>query len=379
MKNIHILIIQFAFTYLYALPAGAQEEFHLPPVTGQYAVGTVTAHLIDESRDETYTSISNDHRELVVQFFYPAGLQDGDQPAKAFPNGEHLVQAYKSKGFSFPEAFWHGIENTYGNAIAEAPAVESQIFPLLIYSHGHIGFKTENVYLLEELASHGYIVVAVDHPFDAILVRYPDERIVSDISTSASTDYSIRALDVQFVLDYLETINSNDALASIASKMDRRQVGVLGFSRGSRTSELVLADDSRFDAGAGLDLGLNAILDKPFMAIGTPSTYSSNFADYLIGGGYQCVIANTNHGDYMAAQTMMWTLFSLPGKVGQSDEPLRVHRIIADYTLAFFDKMLKAKHVPLLDGPSQGYPEVKFTIVGDPGTISSINDYQLYS
>ncbi|MFH1740531.1 MAG: hypothetical protein ABIH23_16100 [bacterium] len=50
------------------------------------------------------------------------------------------------------------------------------------------------------------------------------------------------------------------------------------------------------------------------------------------------------------------------------------NRIIADYALAFFDRILKGQHVPLLNGPSQDYPEVEFTVYGDPRGMSGISD-----
>ena len=36
------------------------------------------------------------------------------------------------------------------------------------------GMKEQNSALLQEMASWGHIVVAVDHPHDAALVLYPD-------------------------------------------------------------------------------------------------------------------------------------------------------------------------------------------------------------
>jgi hypothetical protein len=47
--------------------------------------------------------------------------------------------------------------------------------------------------------------------------------------------------------------------------------------------------------------------------------------------------------------------FGLSGPIGAD----RAHRIINAYTVAFFDRHLKNKPAPLLDGPATQYPEVR--------------------
>jgi hypothetical protein len=54
--------------------------FDFPPVTGPYAVGTVTRRLVDTSRAEVFSSDPRDRRELMVQFWYPAERVPGAQP-----------------------------------------------------------------------------------------------------------------------------------------------------------------------------------------------------------------------------------------------------------------------------------------------------------
>ena len=64
--------------------------------------------------------------------------------------------------------------------VADPPAASSSLdgitegFPLVLFSHSFTGMKEQNSSLLQELASWGHIVVAVDHPHDAALVLYPD-------------------------------------------------------------------------------------------------------------------------------------------------------------------------------------------------------------
>jgi dienelactone hydrolase len=55
-------------------------------------------------------------------------------------------------------------------------------FPVVLFSHSFTGVKEQNSALLQELASWGHVVVAVDHPHDAALVLYPDGRYVLGLS-----------------------------------------------------------------------------------------------------------------------------------------------------------------------------------------------------
>ena len=51
--------------------------------------------------------------------------------------------------------------------------------PIIIFSHGITGSRHIHTALAEELASHGYLVVGVDHPYDANLTIFPDGSIAS--------------------------------------------------------------------------------------------------------------------------------------------------------------------------------------------------------
>ncbi|MCB9675759.1 MAG: hypothetical protein H6737_11615 [Alphaproteobacteria bacterium] len=98
--------------------------------------------------------------------------------------------------------------------------------PLVMFSHGHGGARQQSVFLTEHLASHGFVVVAVDHPHDTIFDY--DEDLVPVVAAR-------RPDDVRFALDW--------ALASTATSghwldggIDTGAVGMLGHSFGAWTS-----------------------------------------------------------------------------------------------------------------------------------------------
>lgn len=143
----------------------------------------------------------------------------------------------------------------------------------------------------------------------------------------------------------------------------------------TRTMEV----ESRFKAGVVLDMSMQAtVLNQPVMFLqASPPEDLSALTNSLHGGGYVCKIYKTAHMDYTDGP-FWWNLFSLPGKYPESvaDDPVRITRIIADYTLAFFNKILKGQNVSLLDDPSPNYPDLDFSIIDNPQSRSAIIDFE---
>jgi hypothetical protein len=80
--------------------------------------------------------------------------------------------------------------------------------------------------------------------------------------------------------------------------------------------------------------------------------------DSLPGDGYLVLVPGMFHPNFSDA-ALYSRLFSWLGLTGPIDGD-RANSIIGSYTLAFFDKHLKGQPAPLLDGPSNQYPEVHF-------------------
>lgn len=106
-----------------------------------------------------------------------------------------------------------------GRALRDAEPTEGK-FPLIIVSHGYPGTRLMMTYLTENLASKGYVVVAIDHT----------ESTVRDRSGFSSTLLN-RPLDILFVLNEIERL-SNDETSFLYSHVDTNNVGLVGYSMG---------------------------------------------------------------------------------------------------------------------------------------------------
>ena len=169
--------------------------------TGEYSYASCTLELTDTSRIENYKS-DDSFRKLSVLIFYP-----------------------------------------------DESNIERNTCPLIVFSHGGISTKTSNLSLYKELASHGYVVVSIDHTYQAISTRmegkkiYIDPEYMKELNTENSNldinnSYEcfqkwmkLRTEDIDFVIDTCIQ-ESERASDSFYSLIDPEKIGVAGHSLG---------------------------------------------------------------------------------------------------------------------------------------------------
>src|SRR5271170_7448434 len=177
--------------------------FRLPPPTGPNAIGTRVIHLVDSSRVEVHDSSRK--RELMIQIWYPAATTRNPYAPYRRREETTLVSSYQS------------VLPTHSRL--NAPVLAGGVFPVLLFNPGWNGRRTQNTYLVEDLASHGYVVVGIDHPYNSEPVAFPDGRVIHfvaspemDFSTNsletieaaAAKELVTQAADTIFVLNQLE-------------------------------------------------------------------------------------------------------------------------------------------------------------------------------
>ena len=137
---------------------------NLPPPTGEFSVGTQIYYWTDAARDEWFTENPNDKRRLVVQVWYPT-LQ-GDGAGMVYVDQPEIRLKPLARQMGLPKFLIQHIQHVETNShLDAAPQAGSQKAPLILFSHGLGGMRTQNTVQVEELVSRGYVVVAVDHPF----------------------------------------------------------------------------------------------------------------------------------------------------------------------------------------------------------------------
>ena len=377
--------------------------FKLPMPTGPYKVATQTRHLIDESRRDPFSDKPDGARELMIQIWYPADPSAGDLPMA--PYRDRRITTLKSAHLALVES-----HSMLGGRLLRS---ESR-YPVLLYTPSWSGIRTECTVQVEELASHGYVVVGIDHPYSSSAVAFPDGRIVrrkfvgdEDYSSEAAVEafartadqqVRIRAHDASFVLDTLAHLNACDPDGLLTGSLDLARVGIFGFSLGGGTAAQACWLDRRFRAG--LDMG--GMIAGESAKQGTFAPFFFMFEGmyesfpYTLGadisrvgprkrrdieftreqfeqmksslskfGGYWMVIHGIKHLEFSDVP------FFSPFRRGSAD-PGTIARIISRYAVAFFNKHLSNIEHALLDGPSSGIPEVRFQAWrGECGPVAS--------
>ncbi|WP_044640125.1 alpha/beta hydrolase family protein [Risungbinella massiliensis] len=372
--------------------------FEFEKTTGPYLVGTTSYHWIDEKRSEDYTENPNDKRELMVQIWYPTDKPDPTTKTPYIQNVPEITEGLKRALSIPPTIFSHlGLVKTHAYLHANLSDSEKR-FPVLIFSHGLTGFRNQNTFQVEELVSHGYIVIGIDHTFDAAATVYPDGRVASikfaNLSGFPKLDEHIQLWtdDVSFVLDQVDKINQNDPQGLFTGRIDIDRIGMFGHSYGGATAVQMLWKDARVKAAINMDGTLYGTpipekgLGKPFMQMHaeksvdkkkyfetvdlaikqtgkTRKEYENNWNEMgrrwknaLANGGVSLIIPHTSHMSFTD-----FHLFSplLPNK---NEQPRQVHQIINKFSLAFFDKHLKQGNVSILDKLKVQYPDVHFNV-----------------
>ena len=64
-------------------------------------------------------------------------------------------------------------------SLVDAPPRTGAPLPVLLFSHGYTAHPSAYTALLEDLASHGYVVLSVVHPYEAMAAALADGRVVT--------------------------------------------------------------------------------------------------------------------------------------------------------------------------------------------------------
>ncbi|TFG34508.1 hypothetical protein EU527_03020 [Candidatus Thorarchaeota archaeon] len=345
--------------------------FQLPLPNGEYAIGTTTFELTDDSRDETFTEIPTDHRRILVKAWYPTDDVNGFTTAP-YVDAPHQFGTGIQKSWGFPSIIVSHFSLVKTHSYLDAPISQTKDdYPVLIFSHGYGGIIMQNTILMEELASNGYIVFSISHSYEAAVTSFPDGSVIYEATDKMYSDLAnslqIWANDTVFLVDHLELSNNPNIPSLLYSKMDLTRIGAFGHSFGGTTAEEVVLTDSRIDVGISFDSphgekasSLN--MTKPFMLFFGPDFGNPEMNDsvYLNSNStcYGLYVNGTRHHNF--ADVNLWSpLLRSFGLLGSIDGN-RMLQVLSDYVLAFFDKHLRGIDSSLLDGPSTDYPEVLF-------------------
>ncbi|SVC76948.1 uncharacterized protein METZ01_LOCUS329802, partial [marine metagenome] len=162
---------------------------NLPIPSGNYKVGTRVYTWVDTDRYEWFTSTPEDYRKIVVQVWYPATSISGSS-VPYLDQWKRRIGPI-SEQIDVPKIFIHSIKNVQSNSFLNAEAINiGSPYPLIIFSHGLGGMRMQNTIQMEELASHGYIALAIDHAYDANVTLF-DDGTIADYRSGSERELTV--------------------------------------------------------------------------------------------------------------------------------------------------------------------------------------------
>ncbi|MFE6388273.1 alpha/beta hydrolase family protein [Nocardiopsis dassonvillei] len=425
------LVLAAAFSIPTALNAATDSGSVVltpPEPTGPHAVGRTELHLVDPDRGHPWVEEATE-RDVMVSVWYPAGEgtgADGEggastgspgsgdgagtgEPAPyVTPSVAGVLKSELEQGGLHRDSV--DFDAFRVNALQDVPAADTGPFPVVLYSPGMEQSRFLNALHLEELASHGYVVAAMDHPYETLAVDMPDGRVLRTSAPSFSTEalkeaVAVRRADTRLVLDGLTALaegGSPDAGGQeppegLGGALDLEAVGMFGHSAGGLTAAEVMLEDDRVDAGLDLDGTIGYHVgdevwseanlrgaDRPFALLTAGragvelephhSGYSAGFRTFVDASSVDVLELYMADGEHFSYTDHQWVLPGVDealqpgnrawpdlveGAIGTVDpeESVRAQRA---YVTAFFDAHLRGERDPILDGPSPDLPAMEF-------------------
>lgn len=375
--------------------------FELPRPTGPSSIGTTSWVVTDESRDEPFAPGTK--RQVRVVAWYPVAAGAAGERAPYLRETGAEVQSFASL-IRQPGAF-DALLSSKGHGLTDAAPAPGGRFPVLVFSHGYTAIPSSYTTLLEDLASHGYAVLSLVHPYEATAAALADGRVVTFLDdrgqmrqgirdvlaewgpedetmakvTAATTDEEKRALtrgylsripkttaalegrvaDVKAVLANLDRLGASTGAGRLAARLDLSKVGVLGHSMGGVTAGQFCVDDERCKAGLNLD-GIpqyGSMIDKglggkPFLMVYSARPGRAGASDVVYKAAasryYRVDVAGTLHVDFSDMNFWGGPLRAR-GAFGPID-PARAAALTRQIVREYFDQELLGRPSPVLSG-----------------------------
>ena len=409
-----IFLTSFGQMALAVAQTGIQGRPTLPPPTGEFTVGRMSLDLVDTTREEPFAQTAGAKRRIVVHVWYPVDRSAviGHTPAPYLPGFEQVKSKLSDgdiKGLFRPAIYTGPMSLPITEVFEGVPFTsKGEKFPLILFSHGWGNPNFLYTAELQDIVSHGYVVVAVDHPYDTTYTQFSDgtvalfaQQAFNDATKKPNgfNDYArqrveIMAQDNHFALTEILKLSSSKAgHAPFFNRIDEQKIAAIGHSIGglaaARTCQIDLRvracmdqDSVDYRGSAFAVSDLNTTEDQPFFlfVVASADIWSSKMVnptnqdlaaqkltrvaygnlirgeeanqdrqlDAVKGGAYRLMLFNIpdfTHRSF-TDQTLLATSIS-------HENALHNFNVIQSYTLAFLGKYLNNTTSLILDSDKQ--------------------------
>ncbi len=387
---------------------------NLPVPTGAYGVGRISYALTDENRSEPLSATVGAKRRIMVSVWYPTNrnVSEGVKTAPYLPDFDKVLPKLTSGDINsmFRPSKFRGVGLLPQTDVAEDAPIASgkQKFPLLLFSHGWGNLAFLYTAELEDIVSHGFIVAAVDHPYDTVYTLFPNGNVIlfaqdrfnsetkkpNGLSNYAKERVAVMGDDNKFALTQILRYSDTRSLnAPFYKRVNKNAIGAFGHSIGGLAAARTCQIDTRVKAC--IDQDSDDSRGSPFIVTPLDQTEKQPFLLFVVSSADLWSSAMINPSDKdLVAQKMSREQYTALIKEHQANETNQLaaisggsyrvmlfalpdfsHRSFTDqtlldftgdtkgnnlhnfevaqaYTLAFFNKYLNNDRHTILDSPT---------------------------
>lgn len=346
----------------------------VPAPTGELAVGRATV-VVDGG--PLAPGMPTGPREIPVVAWYPAAPGTGSAAAYV-PGYERIRDALVASG-ELDELVVSALASVRTHALdGAAPADVATRYPVVVLSPGNATNVAFYASLAEDLASHGYVVLGLDHPSqvaaamlgDGSVVPYEDAMAgVTDPAEALQTKIDARVADIAAMVGRIR----GDAIGvpGLDGRLDGTRIAVIGHSNGGLAAVEACRQDAGLVACANIDgqaaggpFGVTpdaAAPSQPFLFLTKEAGLHPVLADRFEAAGegaYRVVVPAATHEGFADGARFAPRVLPIDGP--------------ADHTLAIERMVVRAFLASVLDGqPGRAFDGL------EPGLDLYIDAYPL--
>jgi pimeloyl-ACP methyl ester carboxylesterase len=350
-----------------------------PPPTGPYNTSLITTQLIDHNRLDPFAP-KNTSRAIMISVFNPVTA------TSCFPILSPYMDTTTAKfedarlsGFGLPDGLFETLN--LQTCKPESQNRRTTEFPVVLFSPAAGTTRLFYSAIAQQVASSGYRVIMIDHPYDVDIVTFPNNSIILGLDFADDQIpllVDTRAKDMSFVLEQLSQLSvAKKLFPGMTCGINVSKAGVFGHSLGGAAAAEAMLFDKRFVGGVNLDGSMfgdvvKKGLKRPFMLfahagknITTDPTWEAIWPK-LTGWKQELMLAESAHytfSDLLGVLKVLGFGGMLPSEAEEilgSIDGGRGLEVITAYVTAFFDFVMKGKNAGILKRPSTAFPEVIF-------------------
>ncbi len=227
-------------------PENSLENLELPKPSGPFSIGSTRRLTVHSEQRMFPTRIWFPAREPVI-----ARLSSFLEPLEVLAVKENILRDVPSER----------LDQVVTHSHEEAKPYPSR-FPVLFFVHGLGGLSSTNQALVEDVVSHGYIVIGLSHPGGSLVTIAPNGSVIHRIKEPAMNLVSQTAWldrvsqqwaeDILAAIDYFSTLELADTDPVFAC-FDLEKRGIFGYSLGGAVARIVCSHDPVMRFGVNID------------------------------------------------------------------------------------------------------------------------------